>query len=53
MKQVGVFVVGVAALSIGACEVQQVEVTGEEASDVGERVLSGRQDPIQLFEVRS
>jgi len=38
MKQVGVFVVGVAALSIGACEVQQVEVTGEEASDVGERV---------------
>ena len=38
MRRVAAFFVGVAALSIGACEVQQVETTREEASDVGERV---------------
>ena len=38
MKRVAMFFVGVAVLSIGACEVQQVETAREEAADVGERV---------------
>ena len=37
MKRVAVFFVGV-ALSLGACEVQQVDTAREAAADVGERV---------------
>jgi hypothetical protein len=38
MNRVAVFFVGLAALSIGACEIQQVEMAREEAADIGERV---------------